>query len=222
MHFCDMVTSTPPITTIIPIATKSGSSCVSISTTTICLIPRDPCVPSAVCNSWVATPTPTPTPTTTTKKPSPTPTADCSSRKVHNLYYEFEIYNIDGWVSDRGGSLKDQEEGCGALTGWEWSDADSDTPAYAKFNLPLWMKSGCVERAIASAGGPKISCQNGGGGHAGNQLNQLYQPDQPRDFDSFYRNMQSEAPLSSDATYVPMDWGTTTATSPSMTLSMAL
>lgn len=161
-------------------------------------------------------PTPT-TPKTTTKKPSPTPTADCSFRQV-DLYFAFEVYNIDGWASDRGGSLKDQEEGCGALTGWVWSDADSDTPAYAQFNLPLVFKSGCVERAIASAGGPKISCQKGGGGHAGKQLNQLYQPDQLREFDSFYRNKQSEMPPSSDATYVPMDWGTTTATSPTMAL----
>lgn len=98
-------------------------------------------------------------------------------------------------MSDRGGSLKDEEEGCGALTAWEWNDADSDTPAYATFNLPLVFKSGCIERAIVSAGGPKISCQKNGGDHKENQLNELNQliqlglPDQLTEFDSFYRSM---------------------------------
>lgn len=111
-------------------------------------------------------------------------------------------------MSDRGGSLKDEEEGCGALTAWEWNNANSDTPAYATFNLPLVFKSGCVERAIVSAGGPKIPCQKNGGDHEENQLIQLGLPDQLTEFDSFYRSMQSETLLSSDAAYVPMDWGT--------------
>lgn len=62
-----------------------------------------------------------------------------------------------------------------------------------------------------SAGGPKISCQKNGGDHEENQLNELNQliqlglPDQLTEFDSFYRSMQSETLLSSDAAYVPMD-----------------
>lgn len=56
--------------------------------------------------------------------------------------------------------MHDNENGCGALTGWSWSDTNSGGQAY--FNLPFFIKSGCVERAIASAGGPKVSCSGQG------------------------------------------------------------
>lgn len=71
----------------------------------------------------------------------------------------FEVYNIDGLGEDYGTSLLKQERGCGALTGWEFylGTATSSTPAY--FYLPYFIKSGCVERAIVSAGGPKLSCK---------------------------------------------------------------
>ncbi|ESZ89825.1 putative alpha-1,3-glucanase/mutanase [Sclerotinia borealis F-4128] len=82
---------------------------------------------------------------------TPTPTADCSFWDEDSLYFAFDIYNIKDWaVDDSGASLKKQETGCGALQ------------AYARFNLPTVLKAGCVERAIASAGGPKISCHGGG------------------------------------------------------------
>lgn len=41
---------------------------------------------------------------------------------------------------------------------WEWNARDGTTGASAWFYLPFFIKDGCVERAIASAGGPKISC----------------------------------------------------------------
>lgn len=72
----------------------------------------------------------------------------------------FEVYNIKGWSTDGGDKLHHEEKGCGALTGWSWSDKDSGGQAY--FNLPFFIKDGCVERAIASAGGPKISCKHEG------------------------------------------------------------
>lgn len=74
-------------------------------------------------------------------------------------WYTFEVYNIDGWSTDDGGSrLKSEEKGCGALTGWDWRERTSSKYAGAYFNLPFFMKDGCVERAIVSAGGPKLSC----------------------------------------------------------------
>lgn len=76
--------------------------------------------------------------------------------------YRFEVYNIKGWSADGGSGLHHQENGCGALTDWSWSDETSGGQAY--FNLPFFIKDGCVERAIVSAGGPKISCKGHGFG----------------------------------------------------------
>lgn len=134
-------------------------------------------VMSRVSSAWglsttttTTTTTTKPTTTTTTEKPTPTPTADCMFWDSI-FYYTFEIYNIDGWVSDGGDSLHDEEGGCGALTGWEWHEESSDHYAYVYFNLPFFMKAGCVERAIVSAGGPKISCQGGGVGPTKREVN---------------------------------------------------
>lgn len=81
------------------------------------------------------------------------------------FFYQFEVYNIQNWVTDGGAALKKQEKGCAALTGWSWTDATNDDFAYVYFNLPFIFKAGCVERAIVSAGGPKISCVGGGIGY---------------------------------------------------------
>jgi chitinase len=78
------------------------------------------------------------------------------------FFWQFEVYNIQNWALDHGSELHHQEDGCGALTGWSWTDASSTSLAKVYFNLPFFMKAGCVERAIVSAGGPKISCQGGG------------------------------------------------------------
>ncbi|KAH7120731.1 class V chitinase Chi100 [Dactylonectria macrodidyma] len=78
------------------------------------------------------------------------------------IAYEIEIFNIEGWATDGGAELKKQESGCGALTFWTWHDATDDKAAYVYFDLPTLIKAGCVERAIMSAGGPKLSCQGKG------------------------------------------------------------
>jgi hypothetical protein len=70
----------------------------------------------------------------------------------------FEVYNMDGWSTDGRARLKVEEKACGALTGWDWRERTSTAFAGVYFNLPFFFKSGCVERAIVSAGGPKISC----------------------------------------------------------------
>jgi hypothetical protein len=122
-------------------------------------------VMSLVSSAWglstTTTTTTTKPTTTTTEEPTPTPTADCMFWDSI-FYYTFEIYNIDGWISDGGDSLNDEEGGCGAMTGWDFHEETSDNYAYVYFNLPFFMKEGCVERAIVSAGGPKISCKGGG------------------------------------------------------------
>lgn len=50
-----------------------------------------------------------------------------------------------------------------AMTGWDWHKGSSDRCASGYFNLPFFMKAGCVERATVSASGSKISC--GASGH---------------------------------------------------------
>lgn len=83
------------------------------------------------------------------------PTADCTIYDS-GLAYSFLIEHINGWAGEDGGKLKHEEKGCGALTGWKW-DGDS-----AEFHLPFFIKEGCVERAIKTAGGPHLSCRGGG------------------------------------------------------------
>ena len=86
------------------------------------------------------------------------PTGDCAFWD-EDLYWTFEVYNINGWAGNDGDGLHKQENGCGDLTGWSWGTGDTGNEQHAFFNLPFIMKSGCVERAIASAGGPSgLSC----------------------------------------------------------------
>lgn len=78
------------------------------------------------------------------------------------FYYTYLIYDIENWATDGGRSLNHEEHGCGAMTEWTWhQETPQGYPAVA-FNLPLIMATGCVERAIRSAGGPEISCQDMG------------------------------------------------------------
>ncbi|KAI4202073.1 MAG: hypothetical protein LQ350_002862, partial [Teloschistes chrysophthalmus] len=74
--------------------------------------------------------------------------------------WKFEVYNINGWSTEGGPKLHKEEKGCGALTGWSYNQKSSGGDAY--FNLPFFIKDGCVERAIVSAGGPKIKCHGHG------------------------------------------------------------
>ena len=89
------------------------------------------------------------------------PTADCDFWD-QVLYWQFEVYKINGWAGDGGSALRKEEKWCGGLTGWQWH-VDNDRYQHAYFNLPFTIKSGCVERAIASAGGPEgLSCTGHG------------------------------------------------------------
>lgn len=79
--------------------------------------------------------------------------------RITEFFYIFEVYNFAGWSTDGGSSLHHEEKGCGALTGWVWNEQTDTHRSSAYFNLPFLMKDGCVERAIVSAGGPKLSCE---------------------------------------------------------------
>jgi hypothetical protein len=50
-----------------------------------------------------------------------------------SFFYIFEVYNIGGWSTDGGKKLKDEEKGCGALTGWDWDERTSTHPSRAYF-----------------------------------------------------------------------------------------
>lgn len=108
-------------------------------------------------NTTVSTATPKPSSTAPPPPPPspPPPSADCAFQD-EGWGWTFEVYNIQSWSTDGGDKLHHEEDGCGALTGWSWKVTDSG--GQAQFNLPFFIKDGCVERAIVSAGGPKISC----------------------------------------------------------------
>ncbi|KAK5995558.1 hypothetical protein PT974_03970 [Cladobotryum mycophilum] len=108
-----------------------------------------------------------PPPPTTEPSPGPTPgpkpkTAACVIYNDYSLAYRFHITNISGWGDDHGYDLRHQEKGCGKVTLWDWRDATFNEPANVWFDLPTLIKAGCVERAIVSAGGPKIKCEGRG------------------------------------------------------------
>lgn len=71
-------------------------------------------------------------------------------------------------MTDNGEKLKKEEKGCGAITEWnvrkinrEVADGSWTATHEVTFTLPLTIKAGCVERAIASAGGPSgLKCFN--------------------------------------------------------------
>ncbi|KAL7930240.1 glycoside hydrolase family 18 protein [Trichoderma chlorosporum] len=92
-------------------------------------------------------------------EPTQTPEAKCGIALYPPLMWRLDIADMKGsWVwGDEGETLKNEIKGCGAMTGWEWFRRDDGTRE-CRFNLPLTIKKGCVERAIASAGGPDIDC----------------------------------------------------------------
>ncbi|ATY65223.1 class V chitinase [Cordyceps militaris] len=87
-----------------------------------------------------------------------TPYARCAISDSF-LFWTFSVYDIEGWATDGGTKLHQEENGCGALTGWSWQAETDEKSTHVVFNLPFFIKDGCVERAIVSAGGPAISCE---------------------------------------------------------------
>lgn len=68
-----------------------------------------------------------------------------------------EISGIRGWATDRGKSLEEKMENYGGVSFWSWSEEESGDKSVC-FKLTLVIGEGCVEEAIASAGGPKVQC----------------------------------------------------------------
>lgn len=147
------------------------------------------------------------------------------------MAYEFLIWNIAGWSTDGGDALHTQEDGCGALTFWTWTDATSTEDASADFDLPFFIKDGCVERAIVSAGGPKISCQGQGTEVFSKKREELEQrrkaarantgpthhslTQEQLDYLASYYGTADSA----NHSYVPMDWSSASASMASTTSS---
>ncbi|KAH6876559.1 hypothetical protein B0T10DRAFT_414348 [Thelonectria olida] len=148
---------------------------------------------------------------TVTAEPSQTPTADCDFWDAA-LFWYVEISNIKGWSEDGGDSLKDEEGGCGAMTDWHYTEATDDEGAFVHFNLPFTIKAGCVERAIVSAGGPKLECDGHEGanslslkGDSDTQHEPVYRPPSEEVIEealALYGTWTGDTPV-----YTPMDWG---------------
>ncbi|KAF4336785.1 hypothetical protein FBEOM_9342 [Fusarium beomiforme] len=103
--------------------------------------------------------------------PAPKPQAACELVEdglgIPLFYTVTIVANGYSWIDDDGKKLKKQEGGCGAITDWhsteiEVKTGDGWTARHMfTFTLPITIKAGCVERAIASAGGPSgIQCDN--------------------------------------------------------------
>lgn len=166
-----------------------------------------------------AYPTTTSTSTTTTAEPDPDPTphADCAFWD-EGWGWRFEIYNIYGWAEDGGKKLHKEEDGCATLTGWDWNEATEDEHAKVWFNTDFIMKEGCVERAIVSAGGPKISCDGQGidwfdkrqlqakGKALESAKHKPLSPEQEQEALDAYGPDGRVAKGATRPTYIPMDW----------------
>ncbi|SCO49166.1 uncharacterized protein FFNC_12466 [Fusarium fujikuroi] len=103
--------------------------------------------------------------------PAPEPQAACElvedGLAVPLFYTVTIVANGYSWIDDDGKKLKSEEKGCGAMTDWHSSAIEVETGDgwtarhRFTFTLPITIKAGCVERAIASAGGPSgIQCDN--------------------------------------------------------------
>ena len=140
-------------------------------------------------------------------------TAECYFQDV-GLYYLFETFNTEDWATDDGSALRKQEDGCGVVTGWDWTDAASTDNVYVYFNIDFFIKAGCIERAIVSAGGPKLSCQGRGevaklksrSADGGPGIAPTYSEGETEAFQSYYAGLSETYSL-----YTPMSWATVTA-----------
>lgn len=89
------------------------------------------------------------------------PSAGCYITDDDEIEYSsFEVYGINDWAGEHGSKLLKQEKGCGILDFFKFlPDQQSEfngrmrNTQTARFGLEFF-KGGCIERAIASAGGP--------------------------------------------------------------------
>ncbi|XXG93757.1 hypothetical protein Hte_000006 [Hypoxylon texense] len=99
-----------------------------------------------------------------------TPRADClvvEDGAIVPLWYDITVIT-NNFIVDGGSKLREEEKGCGALASWKRHDINTQSEDGSwtavnsfSFTLPMTIKDGCVERAIASAGGPEgLICVN--------------------------------------------------------------
>lgn len=160
------------------------------------------------------------TPTTTAESTPTAIYADCAFWDAGYGWY-FEILNIINWATDGGKGLHDNENGCGGVTGWDWHDATDETYAKVWFSTSFFISDGCIERAIASAGGPDISCDyQGFNAKRAAEVRAIearrvlegpqppsYTDEQVADFKEFFSNETEYRQ------YTPMDWSAATTSS---------
>ncbi|KAF2089083.1 hypothetical protein K490DRAFT_55682 [Saccharata proteae CBS 121410] len=83
-----------------------------------------------------------------------TPTTDCYLWDDLSVAYAIEITPMNSWSLPSGASLHQQLKGCGTVTDWQFGNWTNGTQ-WASFDIDILIKSGCIERAIHSAGGPQ-------------------------------------------------------------------
>ncbi|KAK9774983.1 putative chitinase [Seiridium cardinale] len=76
--------------------------------------------------------------------------------------YLKSTYNFENWATDKGKDLHDNENGCGSVSGGNREEAHHGYDSPVHFDLSYFIKSGCVERTMKSAGGPELSCVDQG------------------------------------------------------------
>ncbi|KAK8057967.1 glycoside hydrolase [Apiospora saccharicola] len=167
-------------------------------------------------------PKPDPQPDPQPEAPPHKPDALCRMWDAYAAW-QFQII-LDGWGDES--KLRKEEGGCGAMAVWEWHKPTVALPfPNVIFSLPFLMKSGCVERAIVSAGGPKIECEKMGAVDAPSQrrrrrhqeavLAQMRVVEKPRPFtaEEMARMTRVYGPVDPGVVpqYETMHWNTTGA-----------
>lgn len=117
--------------------------------------------------SWMTTSTTEPEEPEPTATVAPDPPAYIVPMAACDLYDEALWYDVtiltNDWGDDEASNLLDEESGCGDLLSWEFIEVNLPAEEWggtftatrqATFTLPQIFAAGCVERAIASAGGP--------------------------------------------------------------------
>lgn len=166
----------------------------------------------------------------TTKKPDPTPAPEpvqpsalCGMWDAY-IMWQFQIVAV-GWAEDGGKKLHKEMSGCGSIATWDWQEAHDGQAPRVDFTLPFLMKDGCVERAIVSAGGPRIECEKMGAmpirrgaspGASGPRVVVVeLRLTRPRPLSAEERERAVRfygLPSSTVHEYVPMHWNTTNTT----------
>ncbi|KAH0017849.1 hypothetical protein KCU78_g7397, partial [Aureobasidium melanogenum] len=96
------------------------------------------------------------------ERPPPPDTIQASCTFKFSWFHHYFTVSGGGWADvDNGKELMKQLGGCGLMTSPHFhylSPPEGVNEFWGDGSLPQTMKPGCIERAIATAGGPKIKC----------------------------------------------------------------